>query len=53
MTVTLASPNSRSSTPNALSTVWIRDTGAMRRSWLNQPVWVYTASSVASHRCTR
>src|SRR5207302_1509268 len=53
VTVTLASPNSRSSTPNSLSTVWIREIGAIRRSWVNQPVCVYTAWSVLSQRCTR
>ena len=36
-----------------MSTVWIRDIGATRHSWLIQPAAVYTASSVVSHRCTR
>ena len=37
VTVTLARPNSCSSGPRSVSTVWIRETGAIRRSWSNQP----------------
>ena len=37
VTVTLDRPNSCSSGPRSVSTVWMRETGAMRRSWSNQP----------------
>src|SRR3954451_13158017 len=40
VTVTFASPKTCSNGPRSLSTVWMRETGAMRRSWLNQPDWV-------------
>ena len=40
VTVTLASPNSCSSGPRWESTVWIREIGAIRRSWVSQPDWV-------------
>jgi hypothetical protein len=53
VTVTLESPKSCSSGPRSESTVWMREIGAIRRSWLNQPDWVYIASGVASQRCTR
>src|SRR5262249_5837555 len=52
VTVTLASLNSCSIGPRSLSTVCTREIGAIRRSWLIHPVCVYTAVSVASHRCT-
>ena len=53
VTVTFASRNNCWSGPRWMSTVWMRDTGAMRRSWLTQPAWVYTAFGVVSQRCTR
>src|SRR3954452_10075419 len=52
VTTTSASPSSCSIGPRLLSTVWIREIGARRRSWVIQPDWTYTASRVASQRCT-
>ena len=52
VTVTVASPSSRSSGPRWVSTVCTRLIGATRLSWVNQPVRVYTASSVTSQRWT-
>jgi hypothetical protein len=40
VTVTVASPNSCCSGPRSVSTVWIRDIGATRHSWLIQPAEV-------------
>ena len=35
-----AAPKICSNGPRLVSTVWIRATGAIRRAWLNQPLWV-------------
>jgi hypothetical protein len=37
VTVTFANPKSCSSGPRSVSTVWMRATGAIRRSWSNHP----------------
>jgi len=46
VTVTVARPNMRSIGPRSVSTVCTRDIGAIRRSWVNHPVRVYTAVSL-------
>lgn len=53
VTVTVASRKSCSSGPRTVSTVWIRDMGAIRHSCQKNPVRTYTASSVISQRCVR
>jgi len=40
VTVTSARPKSCSSGPRSLSTVWMREIGAMRDSWYSQPARV-------------
>ena len=40
VTVTFARRKICSNGPRWLSTVWIREIGAIRRSWLNQPACV-------------
>ena len=53
VTVILASPYRRMTAPRWVSTVWTRDSGAMRWSRESQPVCTNTLPPATSHRVRR